>query len=207
MKSSPPTAATWQGGASPFTIGAKPLGMWLFIVSDALTFSAFLIVYTYCRLSNPGWPAPFHLSSSIVQATLMTFVLLTSSFTMALGVHSIRSHDRPRAVRMLLSTIGLGLAFIGLHLNEWFHLMRVEHVTLASNPFGVPLFGATFFGLTGLHMAHVTAGVIYLAILAIGVARGKFSAADVETGGLYWHFVDLVWMFIFPLVYLMSVKI
>ncbi|MFN7938224.1 MAG: cytochrome c oxidase subunit 3 [Bryobacteraceae bacterium] len=197
---------TWMGGGSPFAIGAKPLGMWLFVISDALTFSAFLVAYTYGRLSNPNWPAPFAFAS-IVQATLMTFVLLTSSYTMALGVQAIKAGDRSRTVRMLLATVGLGLGFIGLHLNEWFHLIRIEHVTLAGNPWNEPLFGATFFGLTGLHMAHVTAGVLYLAIVAAGMARGKFSAEDVETSGLYWHFVDLVWMFIFPLVYLMSAKL
>jgi cytochrome c oxidase subunit III len=70
----------------------------------------------------------------------------------------------------------------------------------------VPLFGATFFGITGLHMTHVAIGVIYLGIIGQGVVRGKFNAEDVEVSGLYWHFVDLVWMFVFPLVYLMSVN-
>jgi cytochrome c oxidase subunit III len=197
---------TWQGGGSPFAIGAKPLGMWLFIVSDALTFAALLVVYTYSRLANPEWPTPFHLSPSIVQATLMTFVLLTSSFTMALAVNAARAGDRSKAVKLILATIACGIAFVVLHANEWLHLMRVEKVTLTSNPWNQPLFGATFFGLTGLHMAHVTVGVIYLAIVAIGIGRGKLAADDVETSGLYWHFVDLVWMFIFPLVYLMSVR-
>lgn len=198
---------TWQGGGSPFAIGSKPLGMWLFIVSDALTFAAFLVAYTYCRLANPEWPAPFHLSSSIVQATAMTFILLTSSFTMALAVNAIRAGDRSKTVKLIVATMACGAGFIVLHGNEWLHLMRVEHITLTANPWNQPLFGATFFGLTGLHMAHVTAGVIYLGVVAAAVSRGKLSAEDVETSGLYWHFVDLVWMFIFPLVYLMSVKI
>lgn len=180
--------------------------MWLFVISDALTFSAFLVAYTYERLANPNWPAPFGLSS-ITQATLMTFVLLTSSYTMALAVQAIKAGDRSRTVRMLLATVGLGLAFIGLHLAEWLHLIHAEKVTLAVNPWNEPLFGATFFGLTGLHMAHVTAGVIYLAVVAAAVARGKLTGHDVETSGLYWHFVDLVWMFIFPMVYLMSAKL
>jgi cytochrome c oxidase subunit 3 len=74
------------------------------------------------------------------------------------------------------------------------------------NPWGVPLFGASFFTLTGLHMLHVISGVIYLGVIALGVSRGRFTHEDVEISGLYWHFVDLVWMFIFPLVYLLSVK-
>jgi len=197
---------TWQGGGSPFSIGAKPLGMWLFIASDALTFAAFLVAYTYCRLANPDWPAPFHLWPSIAQATLMTFVLLTSSLTMALAVNAMRAGDRRKTVRLIMATIGCGIGFIILHGNEWVHLIRAEGITLTSNPWGQPLFGATFFGLTGLHMAHVTAGVIYLGAVAAATARGKLTAEDVETSGLYWHFVDLVWMFIFPLVYLMSVR-
>jgi cytochrome c oxidase subunit 3 len=94
---------------------------------------------------------------------------------------------------------------------EWFRLFA-EGVTPWSNHYvvngqpGDPLFGGTFFGLTGLHMLHVTCGVLYLAVIATGYSRGKFADVDVEVSGLYWHFVDLVWMFIFPLVYLMSNK-
>ena len=87
-----------------------------------------------------------------------------------------------------------------LHANEWIELIH-EGITPASS-----LFGASFFTLTGLHMTHVTGGVIYLAIVAYGFAKGKFEAEDVEVSGLYWHFVDLVWMFIFPMVYLLSVE-
>jgi cytochrome c oxidase subunit III len=94
-----------------------------------------------------------------------------------------------------------------LHLSEWMNLINNEGVTPAHNPWNVPLFGATFFGLTGLHMTHVIIGLIYLGIIAQAVIRGKFKAEDVEVAGLYWHFVDLVWMFIFPLVYLMSAQI
>ena len=90
-------------------------------------------------------------------------------------------------------------------MREWFHLIE-EGATITHNPWGTPLFGAVFFGITGLHMTHVMIGVIYLGIVATGYGRGKFSAEDVEVNGLYWHFVDLVWMFVFPLIYLMSVK-
>jgi cytochrome c oxidase subunit 3 len=181
--------------------------MWLFIVSDALTFSTLLVCYTYLRLANPNWPAPFPLWPSIAQATLLTVILLSSSLTMALGVEAMKRRDRGTTVRYLLLTVLCGLAFIGIHLGEWRHLMNVEKITFASNPWGEPLFGATFFGLTGLHMAHVAAGVVYLLVIATGVGRGRFSLADVETSGLYWHFVDLVWMFLFPLLYLVSVKL
>lgn len=179
----------------------KKLGMWLFLVSDALTFTTLFVAYTYVRMASPVWPAPFDFSPGILFSSLMTVVLLTSSLTMVLAVK-----DRERRVRWILATMLCGATFIGLHLMEWRHLIA-EGVTLSSNPWGVPLFGAAFFGLTGLHMAHVASGVIYLGVIANGAARGRFSEEDVEVSGLYWHFVDLVWMFLFPLVYLTAVKV
>ena len=199
--------ASWDGGASPFAASSKKLGMWLFIVSDSLTFSALLFAYTYSRLSNPDWPKPFDFSPSITFAGVMTFCLLSSSLTMVLGVHAMNQGRRKAAAGWIAATIAGGLAFVVLHASEWSRLVRLEHVTPFANPWNVPLFGATFFALTGLHMTHVIIGVIYLAIVGQGVARGKFRAEDVEVSGLYWHFVDLVWMFIFPLVYLMSARV
>jgi len=181
--------------------------MWLFIISDALTFSALLMAYTYVRLSTPNWPTPFHFFPSIIFSTVMTFCLLSSSLTMVMGVHAMNHGRRKAAVGWILGTMAGGAAFVVLHLTEWLNLIRNEHVTPFSNEWGVPLFGGTFFALTGLHMTHVVIGLIYLGIIAFAVGRGKFKAEDVEVSGLYWHFVDLVWMFIFPLVYLMSAKI
>jgi cytochrome c oxidase subunit 3 len=198
-------APTWRGGGSPYAIGSKKLGMWLFVISDALTFSALLVAYTYLRMSNANWPLPFHFYPSIVFSTVMTFCLLSSSLTMVMGVHAIQHGDRGATVKWMAATMLGGLAFVVLHATEWRNLIVNEHVSLFSNPWGEPLFGSTFFALTGLHMTHVIIGVIYLGIVAAGIGRGKFSAEDVEVSGLYWHFVDLVWMFIFPLVYLMSV--
>lgn len=180
--------------------------MWLFVVSDALTFSTLLICYTYLRLSSPAWPAPFH-GASILYAAAMTVVLLTSSLTMAMAVERMKHGERRAAVRYLLLTIFCGAAFLVIHLGEWRHLMQVEKITFTSNPWNEPLFGAAFFGLTGLHMLHVAAGIVYLAVIAVGTGRGKFTLADIETSGIYWHFVDLVWMFLFPLLYLVSVKL
>ncbi|MDW8353524.1 MAG: cytochrome c oxidase subunit 3 [Bryobacterales bacterium] len=201
------TTSAWGGGASPFAMNSKKLGMWLFIISDALTFSALLVAYTYLRLATPNWPTPFHFSPSILFASLMTFVLLSSSLTMVMGVHAMNHGHRRRAVGWILATMAGGAAFVILHATEWRHLIVDEGVTPFSNPWNEPLFGATFFALTGLHMTHVIVGVLYLGVIAIGVGRGKFKPEDVEVSGLYWHFVDLVWMFIFPLVYLMSVHI
>lgn len=200
-------SGVWQGGGSPYAIGSKKLGMWLFIISDALTFSALLMTYTYLRLATPNWPTPFHFSPSIVFSSVMTFCLLSSSLTMVMAVHAMNHSRRPATVGWLIATMVFGLTFVILHATEWRHLILDEHVTPFNNEWGVPLFGGTFFALTGLHMTHVIIGVIYLGIIAIAVSRGKFKAEDVEVSGLYWHFVDLVWMFIFPLVYLMSAKI
>jgi heme/copper-type cytochrome/quinol oxidase subunit 3 len=199
------TMSEWNGGVLPYAVGHKKLGMWLFIVSDALTFSAILIGYSYLRVATPHWPTPFHLWPSIAFSTLMTICLLSSSLTMVLGVNAAQRNERARTIKWILFTILGGVAFMVLHLKEWNDLIH-EGVTLSSNPWGVPQFGATFFGITGLHMFHVFTGVLYLAAMAIGVGRGRFTAEHVEVCGLYWHFVDLVWMFVFPLIYLLSVQ-
>lgn len=202
--------ALWAGGVNPYGVNFKKFGMWLFIVSDSLTFAALLFAYSYLRLSSPDWPAPFPFSPSILFSTLMTVVLLSSSLTMVLAVHHSGKgledkENRAKTVRWLLATMFCGTVFVVLHLIEWRHLFH-EGVTLKGNPWGDPMFGGTFFTITGLHMLHVVSGVCYLGIIALGAARQRFKAIDVEVSGLYWHFVDLVWMFVFPLIYLMSVK-
>jgi cytochrome c oxidase subunit 3 len=203
------SAATsvWDGGRSPYAVNSKKFGMWLFLISDSLTFSAMLFAYTYSRVTNPDWPKPFDFSPAIIFSTIMTFCLLSSSLTMVMAVHAMNHGDRKAAGRWIIGTMVGGGAFVVLHMSEWLKLINVEHVTPFNNPWGVPLFGGTFFALTGLHMTHVILGLIYLAIIWQGVVRGKFKAEDVEVSGLYWHFVDLVWMFIFPLVYLMSARV
>jgi cytochrome c oxidase subunit 3 len=124
---------------------------------------------------------------------------------MVMAVHAMHHNNRASTVKWLLATIAGGTAFVVLHAMEWNNLITHEGITPWKNPWNEPLFGATFFGITGLHMTHVIIGVIYLTIITIGVGRGKFKYEDVEVSGLYWHFVDLVWMFVFPLIYLMSV--
>ena len=200
-------ASAWEGGQSPYATNSKKFGMWLFTISDALTFSALLFAYTYSRVANPDWPKPFDFTPSIIFSSVMTFCLLSSSLTMVMAVHAMNHGNRKAAGGWILGTMAGGLAFVILHATEWSRLINLEHVTPFSNPWGVPLFGATFFGITGLHMTHVIIGVIYLGIICQAVFRGKFKAEDVEVSGLYWHFVDLVWMFVFPLVYLMSARV
>ena len=254
-----------EGVYEPSLFGtySKKIGMWLFLLSDSLTFGALLWAYTYGRVSTPNWPTPFH-SASIINATVMTAFLLTSSLTMVLAVRAAVDGDLGKQRIFLIATMVCGLAFVILHAREWHNLIgegltlpvfptipghepSAEFADVAKN---VPQFPATFFGLTGMHMLHVTLGVIYLGIIAfrrafvpvlfvlaglvwfampawspfrygaivllltaivcaivVFVKPKKYDAADIEVAGLYWHFVDLVWMFIFPLVYLMSTKI
>jgi cytochrome c oxidase subunit 3 len=197
--------SAWNGGVLPYDVGHKKLGMWLFIMSDSLTFSALLVGYSYLRVASENWPAPFHLWPSVTMATLMTVVLLSSSVTMALAVAASKAGARSKAIRYILFTILGGLVFLVLHINEWLDLMH-EGLRLWTNPWGVPLFGATFFAITGLHMLHVATGAGYLAVVAARLHWGRATHEDVEISGLYWHFVDLVWMFVFPLIYLLSVS-
>ncbi len=197
--------SVWSGGDLPYAVPSKKLGMWLFLISDSITFGAMLVAYVFLRVGSPSWPRPFQFVPSIVNATLMTFVLLSSSVTMVAAVEAAKNGRTAAAVRWLGATMLGGIIFDILHIREWLGLIH-EGVRLFSNPWGTPIFGATFFGLTGLHMTHVTVGVVYLAFVAVGFRRGKFTADDVEVSGLYWHFVDLVWMFIFPLVYLISTR-
>lgn len=197
--------SAWGGGRSPYAISSNKLGMWLFLVSDSLTFSAMLMAYSYVRVATENWPRPFE-GPTIFMASVMTFCLLSSSLTMVMAVAAAKQQERRRTVGWILATILGGVLFIILHTNEWLGLIH-EGVTPFGNPWGVPLFGASFFALTGLHMTHVTGGVIYLGVIAWGFGKGKFTSEDVEVSGLYWHFVDLVWMFIFPMVYLLSCTI
>jgi cytochrome c oxidase subunit 3 len=191
---------------SPYGIQSKKLAMWLFIVADAATFGAILFAYGYLRLANPDWTKPFAFSPTIVNGSVMTVVLLTSSLTMVAAVAAAQSGRTSAAVRWLGATILLGVAFAALHLREWL-AMIAEGWRLFRNPMGgSPLFGATFFGITGLHLLHVLCGVVVIAVITLGFRRGRFDGGHVETTALYWHFVDLVWMFVFPLVYLMNVR-
>lgn len=203
-------ANEWGGGELPYRVGHKKLGMWLFIVSDALTFSALLIGYSYVRASSDQWATPFKFSPSIVFSTVMTLCLLSSSLTMVMAVAASARRDRKAVRRWIFLTMFFGVMFLALHLYEWNHLIHegltpfdLPHEWKERWPQASPLFGATFFGLTGLHMFHVLTGVLYLGVIALRYKRNTHE--DVEISGLYWHFVDLVWMFVFPLIYLLSV--
>jgi cytochrome c oxidase subunit 3 len=190
---------------APYAIRSQKLGMWLFIISDAVTFGVLLIAYGWLRLASPEWPRPFEFSSSLLSASIMTVVLITSSLTMIFAVLSAKRDERSRTSLWLLATIAFGITFAALHLREWASMFHAG-VTLVQNPWGTPMFGSAFFGLTGLHMVHVVAGLVYLSVVVALVQGRKITSDGVEIAGLYWCFVDLVWMFIYPMVYLMSAK-
>jgi cytochrome c oxidase subunit 3 len=266
----------WQGGNEPFKASYGKLMMWYFLLSDAFTFSGFLIAYGALRFSMPTWPVPDFVFSTfpgdihhkpLLFVTVMTFILLASSFTMVRAVQEgHRENKRGVVIWMLLTIVG-GLAFLGCQAWEWNTLINKEHMTVKVNPFGThteagvymegdghdikegdtfvpgqsylihkheqdwaPLkykvteganagmvkeqsfgpkaFGALFFFITGFHGFHVLSGVAFLLIICLNAATGlyvnrKNGYEMVEKIGLYWHFVDLVWVFVFLCFYLL----
>jgi cytochrome c oxidase subunit III len=190
--------------ASPFGIQSKKLAMWLFIASDAVTFAALLFGYSYLRIGSLNWTRSFELTPTILNAYVMTIILLTSSLTMLAGVFAAKAGDKPRCLRWMGVTMLLGTLFAILHLREWFKMFG-EGWGLFKNPLGGAAdFGAGFFGITGLHLMHVISGVVALGVVALGYKSGRLDKYHVETTSIYWHFVDFVWMFVFPIVYLMN---
>ena len=191
---------------SPYGIQHKKLGIWLFILSDAVTFASILFAYGYVRVGSTDWTTPFAFSPTIVNGMVMTFVLLASSVTMLGALEAAKSENPSRCLAWLGLTVLLGTLFAVLHIREWLRMIG-EGWRLFQNPVGGPaLFGATFFSITGLHLGHVIAGIVAILVVAIKYHRRRMDESHVETVGLYWHFVDVVWMFVFPLVYLMNAK-
>jgi cytochrome c oxidase subunit III len=197
---------TMEGHSAALTVGpafsipTKKFAMWLFIIADTMTFAACLVAYGFLRNGTANWPRPFH---SITNVALMTFILLTSSLTMMFGERSAREGDKAGSFRWVMITAALGIIFALLHIREWFGLID-EGMTLFKNPWGTGLFGASFFSITGLHLTHVTCGIVALIAVGVRYKGGRYNADDIEVLGLYWHFVDLVWMFVVPLVYLLN---
>jgi cytochrome c oxidase subunit III len=190
--------------APAFAIPHKKLVMWLFIISDAVTFGAILFAYGYLRNATPDWPRPFE-RASVVSAYLMTFVLVSTSLTILMGIRAAKAGDKSRAITWSFVTVAGGVIFAMLHLKEWMWLIG-GGLRLFANPWGSGLFGAAFFSITGLHLTHVVGGCIAITVVTLGYKRGRYDHVDLEIWGLYWHFVDMVWMFVVPLVYLMNLK-
>ncbi len=189
-----------RNGTAPFGANWQKLMMWIFIITDALLFAGFLAAYGFVRLASPSWTDRGEILY-LPLIGLMTFILISSSATMASAVVAARSADRRMLVWFLSLTVLGGLCFLGMQVYEWTSLIR-EGATLFSNPWGVPLFTSCFFLVTGFHGSHVLTGVVILTITAIRSATGRSTADGVEVAGLYCHFVDLVWVFIFTLFYL-----
>lgn len=195
-----PTESHWGGGTSPFGVPWQKLMMWIFIISDALLFAGFLAAYGFLRLASPTWPHQADVFD-LNLITLMTFVLISSSVFMAMGVAAAHHGKQKDVTRSLLLTMLGGLVFLGIQAYEWTHLIG-QGASLTSNPWDVPLFSASFFVITGFHGTHVFSGVILLFITVVRTRLGRSTPRGIENVGLYWHFVDLVWVFIFTFFYL-----
>jgi cytochrome c oxidase subunit 3 len=197
--------------------------MWIFLLSDTFIFGCFLLSYMTARISTTvPWPNPSEVFALNIGGTevpliliaIMTFVLISSSGTMAMAVNFGYRRDRIKTAILMLVTAAFGATFVGMQAFEWTKLI-MEGVRPWGNPWGAAQFGACFFMITGFHGTHVTIGVIFLCIIARKVWRGDFESERrgfftsrrgqyeiVEITGLYWHFVDLVWVFIFAFFYL-----
>lgn len=197
--------------------------MWLFLLSDIFIFGIFLVAYMAARMAAvEPWPDTsavfamhmFGKDIPLLLIAIMTFILISSSGTMALAVKYGYEKNRKVTAILLIATALLGASFVGMQAFEWTKLIH-EGVRPWENPFGAAQFGATFFMITGFHGTHVTIGVIFLVITTFKVLRGDLEHRRpgfltgrkgrydmVEVMGLYWHFVDLVWVFIFAFFYL-----
>jgi heme/copper-type cytochrome/quinol oxidase subunit 3 len=180
-------------------LDSRKLLMWLFLASDCLFFGPLITTYLIFRGQSPVGPYP-HEVFDIPYTSVSAFVLLMSSLAMVLALAAIQRGDQ-RGLRIwLLTTAGLGLIFLGGQFYEFNTFLHHDHLEMKTN-----IFGSSFFMLTGFHGAHVTIGVIWLLSLFAGSLRGMLhqgNSLNVEIAGLYWHFVDIVWIVIFTVVYL-----
>ena len=206
--------ADWSSDRQAFKVPWGKAMMWIFLLSDTFIFSCFLTGYMTVRISTTDqWPNPSEVFAlniggahiPLILIAIMTFVLISSSGTMAMAVNFGYRRDRKKTAALMLVTALFGATFVGMQAFEWSKLIFNEGVRPWGNPMGAAQFGSSFFMITGFHGLHVSAGVIYLSIVATRVLRGFYEKKGyeiVEIAGLYWHFVDLVWVFIFALFYL-----
>jgi len=208
-------AADLAADKQAFPVPWGKLMMWIFLLSDTFIFTCFLTSYMNVRISTTAqWPNPSEVFGLQVGNTevpllliaIMTMILISSSGTMAMAVNYGYRRNRAATTALMLITAGFGATFVGMQAFEWTKLILVEGVRPWGNPMGAQQFGASFFMITGFHGLHVSAGVVYLTVVALRVWNGfydrKGNYETVEVAGLYWHFVDLVWVFIFALFYL-----
>ena len=181
-------------------INHRKLLMWVFLSSDCLFFGSLIATYMVYRGQSLVGPYPVDIIDVPI-TTISTFVLLCSSFAMVRALAATNENNQGKIQFWLLMTAFLGAIFIGFQVYE-FNLFRAEGLRIDTN-----LFGATFFTLTGFHGAHVTLGIVWLVALFFVARKGRLgprTALDVEMAGLYWHFVDIVWIVIFTLLYLIG---
>ena len=239
-----PKTGVWDGGNEPFKASYGKLMMWFFLLSDAFTFSAFLVTYGLARhrhtayvgksddftFSQTWWPIPEKVYNAfpglhgmdlpLAFVALMTMILILSSVTMVLAVEAGHRMDKRAVEKWLLWTILFGSTFVGCQAWEWTHFItgteegtlladgvtRVFGANLTVNQYGPPLFADLFFFITGFHGTHVFSGVCLLIMAFINTVNGLYQRRGhyemVEKIGLYWHFVDLVWVFVFTFFYL-----
>jgi len=205
----------WSADKQAYHVPWGKAMMWIFLVSDTFIFTCFLTGYLNVRLTTTEpWPLQseiFALSFGgdpipLILIAIMTFILITSSGTMALAVNFGYRKDKQKTFWFMVATALFGASFVGMQAFEWSKLILEEGVRPWGNPFGAAQFGSVFFMITGFHGLHVTGGVIYLLIVAFKVKKGHYDKKGyeiVEIAGLYWHFVDLVWVFIFAFFYLL----
>ena len=207
-------AQDWSAEKQTFQVPWGKAMMWIFLLSDTFIFSCFLTGYMHVRMNTTiAWPNPsevfaltvFGAHIPLILIAIMTFILISSSGTMAMAVNFGYRKNRKATAALIAATALFGLSFVGMQAFEWTKLIE-EGVRPWGNPMGAAQFGSAFFMITGFHGMHVSIGVIYLSIVAFKVYRGDYDKKDnyeaVEIAGLYWHFVDLVWVFIFAFFYL-----
>jgi cytochrome c oxidase subunit 3 len=205
----------WSSDRQTFGVPWGKAMMWIFLISDTFIFSCFLISYMHVRITTTvPWPNPSEVFAltiggqhmPLILIAIMTFILISSSGTMAMAVNFGYRRDRVKTAVLMIITALLGASFVGMQVFEWTKLIVEEGVRPWGNPMGAAQFGSSFFMITGFHGMHVSAGVIYLSVVAWRVWTGfydrKGTYETVEIVGLYWHFVDLVWVFIFAFFYL-----
>jgi cytochrome c oxidase subunit III len=192
---------------------ASTLGMWAFLVSEVMFFGGLFATYTIYRFKYPDAFAEASRHLDIRLGTINTAVLICSSLTMALAVRAAQLGRRPRIVLNLLLTLALGGTFIGIKLFEWAHKFHdhlfpgVSFRFEGTHPKQAEIFFSLYFAMTGLHALHMVVGFVVISVIAGMAWRGRFGRGNsnaVEMTGLYWHFVDVVWIFLFPLLYLVG---
>ena len=178
-------------------VDPQTLGMYLFIISEIMLFGAFFTAYFFIRVVKADpWPAPAH-EIPVMLAAINTAVLVSSSFTMHWALEGIKNNNHRALKAGLFTTFLLGLTFLSVQVNEYFHLGWAIHDDAQAT---------IFYGLTGLHGAHVTVGLILLGMANVRSFKGHFSAEShrgVEVPGIYWHFVDIMWIVVFTALYIL----